>query len=84
MWRLNSTSRFKHSCVCLWSSACVLLGGSSFGYSGLEDEYTGEIPEGVQALATQFAGLPQAEIVKGFSNRFRPMNLYKLQHLKVP
>ena len=44
-----------------------------------EDEYAGEIPIEVKALATQFAGLPQGEIAKIFSNRFRPMNLYKLR-----
>lgn len=46
---------------------------------GREDEdYTGEIPQEVKALASQFAGLPQAEIAKTFANRFRPLNLYVL------
>lgn len=44
-----------------------------------EDDYTGKIPSEVKALATQFAGLPQGEIAKVFSNRFRPMKLYKLR-----
>lgn len=44
-----------------------------------EDKFAGEIPIRVKALATQCARLPQGEIAKIFSNRFRPMNLYKLR-----
>lgn len=47
-----------------------------------EDDYTGEIPNEVKALASQFAGLPQGRIAKIFSNRFRPMNLYKLRLMR--
>lgn len=47
-----------------------------------EDDYTGEISSKVKALATQFAGLPQGEIAKVFSNRFRPMNLHKLRLMR--
>lgn len=51
--------------------------------SGIEeDEYTGEIPTEVQALASQFASLFQGEIAKIFSNRFQPMNLYKLRLMR--
>lgn len=48
----------------------------------VEDEYTGEIPHKMKALATQFAGFPQGEIAKVFSNCFRPMNLYKLRLMR--
>lgn len=47
-----------------------------------DEDYTGEIPQEVKAFASQFAGLLQAEIAKIFANRFRPMNLYKLRHMK--
>lgn len=47
----------------------------------MEDDFAGEIPREVQALATQFAGLPQGEIAKIFCNKSRPINLYKLRHL---
>lgn len=47
-----------------------------------EDEYTGEIPNEVKAISNQFAGLPQGEIAKVFANRFRPMSLYKLRHMR--
>lgn len=47
-----------------------------------EDEYTGEIPNEVKLLASQFAGLPQGEIAKIFANKFRPMNLHKLRHMR--
>lgn len=47
-----------------------------------EDEYTGEIPKEVKALTSQFAGLPEGEIAKIFADKFRPMNLYKLRHMR--
>lgn len=47
-----------------------------------KDNYIDEISIEVKLLATQFAGFPQAEIVKVFSNCFRPMNLYKLHLMK--
>lgn len=47
-----------------------------------EDKYTGEIPKEVKTLASQFAGLLEGEIAKIFANKFRPMNLYKLRHMR--
>lgn len=47
-----------------------------------EDDYTGEIPIEVKALATHFARLPQGEIAKIFSNLFRLMNLYKFRLMR--
>lgn len=47
-----------------------------------EDEYTGEIPDEVKLLASQFAGPPQGEIAKILANKFRPMNLHKLRHTR--
>lgn len=47
-----------------------------------KDKYTGEIPNKVKLLASQFAGLPQGEIAKIFANKFQPMNLYKLRHIR--
>lgn len=46
------------------------------------DDFSNEIPFEVQALATQFAGLPMGEIVKIFANKFHPMNLYKLRYFR--
>lgn len=45
-------------------------------------DYTGEIPNEVKVLASHFVGLPQGEIAKIFSNRFRPMNLHKLRLMR--
>lgn len=44
------------------------------------DGFSVDIPSEVQALATQFAGLPMGEISKIFADKFHPMNLYKLRH----
>ena len=43
------------------------------------DDFTGEFPPEMQAFTSQFAGLPPGEIARIFSNKSRPMNLYKLQ-----
>ena len=47
-----------------------------------EDDIQGEIPPEVSELSLQFVGLPQEEIVKIFHNKFRPINLYRLRHMR--
>jgi hypothetical protein len=47
-----------------------------------EDDLIGEIPSEVQALNVRYAGLPQDEIVKIFVNKFKPINLYRLRHMR--
>lgn len=47
-----------------------------------EDEIQGEIPPEVTDLSLQFVGLPQEEIVKIFHNKFKPINLYHLRHMR--
>lgn len=49
---------------------------------GEDDDITGEVPQEVQILTLRFAGLPQEEIVKIFHNRFKPINLYRLRHMR--
>ena len=49
---------------------------------GGDDDILGEIPEEVQNLTLRFAGLPQEEIVKIFHNCFKPINLYRLRHMR--
>lgn len=46
------------------------------------NKYIGEIPNKLKLLVSQFAGLPQEKIVKIFANKFRPIYLYKLYHIK--
>lgn len=41
-------------------------------------------PREVQALSIRFAGLPQEEIVKIFHNKFKPINFYRLRHMRGP
>ncbi len=47
-----------------------------------DDDFTGEFLPEMQVFTSQFAGLPQGEIARIFSHKFRPMNLYKLLHMK--
>ena len=47
-----------------------------------DDEIQGEIPLEVSDISLQFVGLPQEEIVKIFQNKFKPINLYRLRHMR--
>lgn len=47
-----------------------------------ENKYKSEIPNKVKRLVFQFADLSQEKIAKIFTNKFRPMNLYKLCHMR--
>lgn len=49
---------------------------------GGDDDILGEVPQEVQNLTLRFAGLPREEIVKIFHNRFKPINLYRLRHMR--
>ena len=49
---------------------------------GNDDDIIGEIPKEVQSLNIRFAGLPQVEIVRIFHNKFKPINLYRLRHMR--
>ncbi len=49
---------------------------------GSEDDALDEVPPEVQTLTIHFAGLPQEEIVKIFHNKFKPINLYWLRHMR--
>lgn len=50
--------------------------------TGTTEENTGEIPLPVLQVSDQFAGLPQAELVKIYFNTFKPINLLKLRYLR--
>lgn len=50
--------------------------------SGRNNKNINEISSKVFALASQFAGMPQGEILKIFQNLFWPLILYKLLHLR--
>ena len=47
-----------------------------------DDEIPGEIPLEVSDISLQFVGLSQEEIVKIFQNKFKPINLYRLRHMR--
>ena len=47
-----------------------------------EEEPIDEISPTTLLVASRYPGLPKAEIVRIFANKFRPENLYKLRHLK--
>lgn len=46
------------------------------------DVIKGEVPPEVTNICLSFAGLPQEEIVRIFHNRFKAINLYRLQHMR--
>lgn len=46
------------------------------------DAIKGEVPPEVTNICLSFAGLPQEEIVRIFHNRFKAINLYRLQHMR--
>lgn len=45
-------------------------------------EVTREISPEVLTITAKFSGLPQEEIAKSYAGKFKPVNLYKLLHLK--
>ncbi len=47
-----------------------------------EDDITGEVPTEVMSITLRFAGLPKEEIVRIFKNKFKPINLYGLRHMR--
>lgn len=49
---------------------------------GEDNDILGEIPLEVLDLSLQFVGLPQEEIVRIFHNKFKPINLYRLCHMR--
>lgn len=47
-----------------------------------KDDITGEVPPEVMNITLRFAGLSQEEIVRIFHNKFKPINLYRLRHMR--
>ncbi len=47
-----------------------------------DEDLQGEVPPEVADLSPQFVGLPQEEILKIFQNKFKPINLYRLRHMR--
>ncbi len=47
-----------------------------------EDDTTGEVPIEVMSITLWFAGLPHKEMVRIFQNKFKPINLYHLRHIR--
>lgn len=47
-----------------------------------EDDITDEVPPKVMSITLRFARLPQEEIVRIFQNKFKPINLYRLRHMR--
>lgn len=47
-----------------------------------EDDITGQVPPEVMGITFCFAGLPQEEITRIFYNKFKPINLYRLRHMR--
>ncbi len=48
-----------------------------------ENDVTSEVPTEIMSITFWFAGLPKEEIVRIFQNKFKPINLYRLRHMRV-
>ena len=48
-----------------------------------EDDITGEVLTEIMSITLRFAGLLQEEIVRIFQNKFKPINLYCLRHMRA-
>ncbi len=46
------------------------------------DNITGEVPNDVMSITLRFASLLQEEIVRIFQNKLKPINLYRLRHMR--
>ncbi len=47
-----------------------------------DDDIIGEFPQEVMDITLRFAGLPKEEIVRIFHKKFKPINLYRLRHMR--
>ncbi len=47
-----------------------------------EDHITGDVLTEVMSITLRFAGLPKEEIMMIFQNKFKPINLYRLRHIR--
>lgn len=47
-----------------------------------DKDLQGEVPPKVADLSSQFVGLSQEEIVNIFENKFKPINFYRLRHMR--
>lgn len=47
-----------------------------------EDDELGEIPLEARSIIHRFPSLPKEDIIRIFRNRFRPVNLFRLHHMR--
>ncbi len=47
-----------------------------------DDNIIGEVIQEVINIKLRFAGLPKEEIVRIFHNKFKPINFYRLRHIR--
>ncbi len=50
--------------------------------AGEENDITGEVPSEVMGITLRFSGLPKEEIVRIFQDKFKPINLYLIRHMR--
>ena len=90
---IQARSQLELECLRRESEARVTASAASAAYAaqaqrpraqaGRDDEdLQGEVPPEVADLSPQFVGPPQEEIVKIFQNKFKPINLYRLRHMR--
>ena len=64
------------------AAASTTAGAQAWMSTAEEDDITGEVPLEVTSITLRFAGLLQEEIVRILQNKFKPINLYRLRHMR--
>ncbi len=64
------------------TGASTTAGAKTWTSTTEEDDITGEVSPEVTSIILRFAGLLQEEIVRIFQNKFKPINLYRLRHIR--
>ncbi len=66
----------------LAAAASTTAGANAPMLKAEENDITGEVPPEVTSITLRFAGLLQKEIVRIFQNQFKPINFYRLRHIR--
>ncbi len=89
--RLRQELMVKESEACVTAAAVVAASAAATSTTAgakarmsttEEDDITGEVPPEVNCITLRFAGLLQEEIVRIFQNKFKPITLYRLRHMR--
>ncbi len=72
----------KESKACVAAAASATIAPPPRKIVMEDDDIIGEVPQEVINITLRFAGLSQEEIIRIFHNKFKPINLYRLRHMR--